>query len=75
MATKGTEINHLSLAATINSHRPDLATQMAAVDSADAIESSPPPNFFAKYTRNVEGIGEPMHPCFFTTTQTDPTNW
>ena len=64
-----------SLAATIRLRRPDLHSVMVPVDSAEPISEAPPANFFSKHVTQIEGVGEPINPCFFVNSQTDPTNW
>jgi len=45
------------------------------VPHAAPIEDEPPNGFFAKHLKAIEDIGEPINPCFFIHSQTDPTNW
>ena len=64
-----------SLAATIKISRPELASTMSNVGDAEVISETPPEDFFARHVKGIEDIGEPINPCFFTNSQTDPTNW
>jgi len=64
-----------SLAATVKLTRPDLSPWMSKVAEKPSIPETPPDNFFAKHVNEIEDIGEPVNPCFFTQVQTDPTNW
>jgi len=45
------------------------------VEASTPIDERPPLDFFAKYAKEIEDIGEPINPCFFVKHQTDPTNW
>jgi len=63
------------LAATIKATQPGLANLLAWVKEETPISDIPPEDFFAKHIKEIEGVGEPMNPCFFTTAHTDPTNW
>lgn len=62
-----------SLAATVRTERPDLLSSM--VTSGPPIPQEVPPEFVAKETPNVEGIGEPTAACFFTLSDINPTKW
>jgi len=48
---------------------------MVEVDLAPPISATPPPDFFVKHIKEIEDIGEPINPCFFTYTNTNPTDW
>jgi len=48
---------------------------MVEVDPAPPISATPPPDFFVKHIKEIEDIGEPINPCFFTYTNTNPTDW
>ena len=65
-----------SLAATIKLQRPELGARLSEVTQiTTAISETPPENYFAKHVNEIEDIGEPVNPCFFIHSQTDPTNW
>jgi len=48
---------------------------LSDVGDGEVINETPPENFFARHVKGIEDIGEPVNPCFFTNSQTDPTNW
>jgi len=61
-----------SLAATISKARPDLLSEQKG---GAPIPSDPPSGVLEKQIPQVEDIGQPTTACFFTRTNTDPTNW
>jgi len=65
-----------SLGATIKKHRPDMESQMIHISDKELpISEVAPEDFFAKHVKEIEDIGEPMNPCFFINSRTDPVNW
>jgi len=63
------------LAATIKQHRKELIQDGRIKDDESMINETPPENIFIKHIVEIEDIGEPVHPCFFTNSQVDPTHW
>jgi len=63
------------LAATIKQHRKELIQDGRIKDDESMISATPPENIFIKHIKEIEDIGEPVHPCFFTNSHIDPTHW
>ena len=71
-------VTHLiqsSLSATIRFRRPDLASQLPTLADGVSISDNPPKGYFAKHVHLIADIGEPVNPCFFTNSNTNPANW
>ena len=64
-----------SLATTIKQIRPELINQMIPIEEGTMISNEPPDGYFAKHVVEIEDIGEPVNPCFFTNSRINPTNW